>query len=62
MEDHTTKLNAYKVDPDAYDNQGLLARTPSPEIRQRIIDGRVRHLQTEISGFQDQIDKLLGGN
>ena len=40
---------------------GYLERAPSPEIRQRIIDGRIRHLESEINTFQDQIDKLLGG-
>ncbi|WP_165367878.1 hypothetical protein [Phytoactinopolyspora endophytica] len=54
-------MNAYRANPDAFDNQGLLARSPTPEIRQWIIDGRIRHLKTEIHGFQNQIDKLLGG-
>lgn len=61
VEEHQTKLDAYSADPDAYDNLGILERAPTPEIRQRIIDGRVRHLETEIRTFQDQIDKLLGG-
>jgi hypothetical protein len=38
-----------------------LQRAPTPEIRQRIIDGRIRHLESEIGTFQDQIAKLLGG-
>ena len=58
---HTEKLEAYRANPDAFDNLGYLERAPSPEIRQRIIDGRINHLETEIRGFQDQIDKLLGG-
>jgi len=61
VEAHTAKLNDYMANPDAYDNQGLLARAPSPQIRQRIIDGRIRHLQTEIKTFQDQITKIQGG-
>src|SRR5215813_9480325 len=40
---------------------GMLERAPSAEVRQSIIDGRIRHLQREIQAFQDQIDKLLGG-
>ena len=59
---HTEKLGAYRASPDAFDNLGYLERAPSPEIRQRIIDGRINHLETEIRGFQDQIDKLLGGS
>lgn len=61
VEKHQTKLDAYRANPDAYDNLGILERAPTPEIRQRIIDGRIRHLETEIRTFQDQIDKLLGG-
>ena len=59
--EHTEKLAAYRANPDAYDNLGYLQRAPSPEIRQRIIDGRINHLETEIRGWQDQIDKILGG-
>jgi hypothetical protein len=61
IEKHQTKLADYRANPDAYDNLGILERAPTPEIRQRIIDGRIRHLETEIRTFQDQIDKLLGG-
>lgn len=61
IEEHRSKLDAYRRDPDAFDNLGYLERAPSPEIRQRIIDGRIRHLENEINTFQDQIDKLLGG-
>ena len=46
--------------PDAFDNQGLLKNAPTPDIRQKIIDGRIRHLQQEIKAFQDQIDQILG--
>ncbi len=61
VEEHRSKLDAYRRDPDAFDNLGYLERAPSPEIRQRIIDGRIRHLENEINTFQDQVDKLLGG-
>jgi RHS repeat-associated protein len=60
-DEHRSKLDAYRRDPDAFDNLGHLERAPNPEIRQRIIDGRIRHLENEINTFQDQIDKLLGG-
>ena len=58
---HTSKLEAYKADQDAFDNLGILGRAPTDQIRQSIIDGRIRHLTNEIQAFQDQIDKLLGG-
>lgn len=59
---HAEKLAAYRANPAAYDNLGILERAPTPAIRQQIIDGRIRHLETEIRGFQNQIDKLLGGS
>lgn len=62
VEEHRAKLEAYKNNPDQFDNQGILKNAPSSEIRQRIIDGRIRHLETEINTFQRQIDNLLGGH
>jgi len=58
--EHQKKLADYMNNPDAFDNQGLLKNAPTPEIRQKIIDGRIRHLQQEIKAFQDQIDQILG--
>ena len=59
--EHQAKLDAYRADPDAYDNKGILQNAPTPEIRQRIIDGRIRHLETEISTFQKQINDIREG-
>jgi hypothetical protein len=59
--EHTKKLADYRANPDAFDNLGLLKNAPTPEIRQRIIDGRIRHLEQEIKAFTDQMNKLLGG-
>ncbi|WP_213453181.1 hypothetical protein [Rhizomonospora bruguierae] len=61
--EHQAKLEAYKADPWAYDNQGLLERAPNDEVRQRIINGRINHLEKEIGGFQKQVDnlKIVGG-
>jgi hypothetical protein len=59
---HREKLENYIKNPDAYDNQGLLKNAPSPEIRQRIIDGRVKHLQKEIKTFEENIRKIREGN
>jgi len=58
--EHQKKLADYMNNPDAFDNQGLLKNAPTPDIRQKIIDGRIRHLQQEIKAFQDQIDQILG--
>ncbi|MFI7026035.1 polymorphic toxin-type HINT domain-containing protein [Micromonospora sp. NPDC049900] len=61
--EHQAKLDAYRADPWAYDNQGLLKNAPNDEVRQRIINGRINHLEKEIGGFQKQVDNLksLGG-
>ncbi|MEO6086702.1 MAG: hypothetical protein ABIQ18_26670 [Umezawaea sp.] len=59
IEEHQQKLEAYRKDPDAFDNPGIL-RGKSQEIRERIINGRIRHLETKIRGFQEQLNKLTG--
>jgi hypothetical protein len=55
LQAHEDKLAAYIADPDAFDNKGFLKNAPTPEIRQRIIDGRIRHLNEEIENFKKQI-------
>jgi hypothetical protein len=59
--DHAAKLEAYRANPAAFDNLGILKRAPTAAIRQNIIDARIRHLANEIKAFQDRIDKLVGG-
>ncbi|MBK9262152.1 MAG: RHS repeat-associated core domain-containing protein [Polyangiaceae bacterium] len=62
MAKHQQKLEAYKVNPDAFDNKGFLKNAPTPEIRQRIIESRIHHLETEIMNFRKLIDQAkLGG-
>lgn len=57
--EHQAKLSAYRADPDAYDHLGTLRDAPTPEIRARIIEGRIRHLEQEIQTFQKQVDALM---
>jgi len=57
--EHQKKLSDYRANPDAFDNQGLLKNAPNDQIRQKIIDGRIRHLEKEIKTFQENIDKLI---
>ncbi|PKW18648.1 putative T7SS-secreted protein [Saccharopolyspora spinosa] len=61
IKEHEDKLDAYKHDPEAYDNKGILKNAPNDEVRQRIIDGRVRHLEKEIQTFRENIDKIYKG-
>jgi len=57
---HVTKLENYRANPYANDNRGILQNARTPEIAQSIISGRVRHLENEMKGFQNQIDQILG--
>ncbi len=60
--EHKQKLADYINNPDAFDNKGFLRNAPTQEIRQNIIDGRIRHLETELKAFEDGVKKLLGGD
>lgn len=59
--EHQNKLDAFRKNPDAFDNKGFLKNAPSQEVRDRIIQGRVNHLEQEIRNFQQQIERLRGG-
>lgn len=58
IKEHKEKLEAYKKNPDAYDNQGLLKNAPSPEIREKIIQGRIKQLEKQIKKQQGELDKI----
>ena len=58
IEEHQKKLHDYLASPDAYDNQGLLANAPTPELRQKIIDGRAKALQKQIDKQTGELQKL----
>ena len=58
-QEHRQKLENYRRNPDAYDNQGHLANAPTEEIREQIIDGRIQHLENEIDVFESQIFDIL---
>ena len=57
--EHEQKLQEYIENPDAFDNKGFL-RNADPELRQRIIDGRIKSLTKEIEKFKSEIEKLRG--
>lgn len=60
IQEHRQKIDLYRQNPDEFDNQGLLKNAPSLEIRQRIIDGRIHHLEKEIQAFEKNIRDLGG--
>jgi RHS repeat-associated protein len=57
--EHRAKLESFRNNPDAFDNKGFLANAPSQEIRDDIIQGRIRHLEREIGNFEKQIKMYL---
>lgn len=56
IEEHQKKLQNYLTNPDAYDNQGLLTNTP--EIRQKLIEGRAKALQKQIDKQTRELQKI----
>jgi hypothetical protein len=60
LEEHKQKLAEYKANPDKFDNKGFLKNAPSQEVRDSIIQGRIRGLENTISNVQRQIDMLKG--
>jgi len=59
MTDHIGKLQKFKENPLKFDNQGLLKNAPNEAVRQKIINSRIKHLETEIKAFYDNIVKIL---
>jgi len=57
--DHINKLEKYKANPYKFDNKGLLKNAPNDQIRQKIINGRIHHLESEIETFYNNIIKTL---
>ena len=55
MDEHRQKLENYRRDPYAYDNDGRLTNAPNDEVRNRITQGRIRHLEQEIRAFEKNI-------
>lgn len=58
---HEDKLEAYKKNPDSFDNKGYLQNASNEKVRQRIIDGRIRHLEQEIKTVHKNIDEIKSG-
>ena len=58
-EAHRQKLSAYRRNPEAHDNRGLLENAPSESVRESIIEGRIRSLESQIENFEGQILDIL---
>jgi RHS repeat-associated protein len=60
-EAHRQRLADFKSNPEAFDNKEFLKNAPSEEIRQRIIDTRIRNLERQIQNFEKQIEEIISG-
>jgi RHS repeat-associated protein len=55
--EHLDKLEKYKANPDAFDNKGFLKNAPSQQVREKIVRGRIKHLEDEIRAIRKAIDE-----
>ncbi|WP_370584559.1 hypothetical protein [Parapedobacter sp. ISTM3] len=55
--EHKDKLSQYIKDPDKFDNKGIL-QGKSPELREKIISGRVKELQSQITKQENELNKV----
>lgn len=58
VDEHIEKLETYRANPDASDNKGLL-KNASPDVRQKIIDGRIKSIEQQIKKQQGELAKVL---
>ncbi|TBV72275.1 RHS repeat protein [Pseudoxanthomonas winnipegensis] len=61
LREHERKLREYRSDPMKYDNKGFLRNAP-PNIKENIIDGRLRNLENQINNFRRQYMDCLAKN
>ncbi|MEM6272747.1 MAG: DUF4157 domain-containing protein [Bacteroidota bacterium] len=57
LKEHKKKLRDYKQNPDAFDNLGKLKQVP-PEVRQRIVRGRILELQRQMEKHKGELKKI----
>lgn len=57
IEEHLQKIDDFKADPDAFDNKGLL-KDVTPELREKIIQGRIKSLEKQIQGQRENLRKV----
>ena len=57
--EHKRKIEDYISDPDAFDNKGIL-EGKSPEVREKIIQGRVKALRSQLKKNQNELRKAQG--
>ena len=56
--EHQKKLNDYAKNPYAFDNEGRLKNAPNEEIKNKIIQGRISALQSQINKQKGELEKI----
>lgn len=59
MVEHVGKLEKYKQNPMNYDNLGLLKNAPNEQVKRKIMQSRIAHLEKEIQTFYNNIVKII---
>ncbi|MEM6321537.1 MAG: hypothetical protein AAF960_28015, partial [Bacteroidota bacterium] len=57
IEEHLQKIEDFKANPDAFDNKGVL-KDAAPELREKIIQGRIKSLEKQIKGQRENLRKV----
>lgn len=57
--EHKKKLEDYRRNPGAHDNDGRWTNAPTPEIRQKIYEGRLKALGDQITKQQGELAKVI---
>ena len=58
IKEHLEKLKNYINSPESYDNQNLLKNAASAEIRRKIIEGRIKSLESQILKQRNELEKI----
>ncbi|CAL7961845.1 hypothetical protein MIDIC_330035 [Alphaproteobacteria bacterium] len=59
INEHKLKLSEYKQNPEKYDSKDVLKEAKTEEIKRSIIDGRIRHIESEIKAFEGKINEIF---
>lgn len=58
VKEHEQKIADYKKDPDAHDHEGRLKNAKTPEIREKIIAGRLNKLAKDLKKNENELAKV----
>ena len=56
--EHRQKLTDFRANPPAFDNKGVLRNAPE-ELRPKIIEGRIRAIEKQITKQEGELQKIL---